>query len=367
MRKFFAPVLFLGAMFLLVLCGKKGPLQPPLVLIPKSVEDLRIYQRGGKIILEWKNPTAYIDGNPLKDIGEVEIWKLESFPGSGEKDKGIDIDKVNGDEIENLGQLVAKIRKEEFSNYLLNKGKSAGEFQFAFSLEEGDFKDKVFAFGLRVRDERKRKSNFSQLLSLKPQVPPLPPSDVCGTVFEDRIEIKWEEPEKDSASEGSVIIFGYNVYRQRDDELPLLLNSSLIKETKFEDREFLFGESYRYFVRSSATETLPFLESDDSQLIEVQAKDIFPPQPPQGLVAISGKDFISLSWEASPEKDFLGYRVWRKEEGQEFQLLTPEPVVENSYVDRGVESNRRYYYAITSLDKNHNESKMSGIVSEVIR
>ncbi|MCK7579395.1 MAG: hypothetical protein MZV65_29175 [Chromatiales bacterium] len=40
-------------------CGKKGPLRPPLRLVPQTAEGLRAFQRGARIVLEWTQPDAY--------------------------------------------------------------------------------------------------------------------------------------------------------------------------------------------------------------------------------------------------------------------------------------------------------------------
>ncbi len=54
-------------------CGKKGPLLPPVKKIPQNIEVFELSQRGDKVVLEWENPVAYIDGHPLSGIVQVEI------------------------------------------------------------------------------------------------------------------------------------------------------------------------------------------------------------------------------------------------------------------------------------------------------
>ena len=150
--------------------------------------------------------------------------------------------------------------------------------------------------------------------------------------------------------------------------LASLLSFSRFTEGKYKDKKFQFGKMYRYFVRASATTSPPFLESEDSEIVEVLAKDIFPPDPPSGLVSVMTGDFISLSWDANQEKDLAGYRVWRREEQQgSYRLLTPELVRGNSYNDTAVKKNKRYHYVITALDESGNESLKSEIASEIIK
>jgi len=58
-------------------CGKKGPIQAPLVRTPQAVEGFKAFQRGGAFRLEWTLPPAYIDGTPFTKPVEVEIWLVE--------------------------------------------------------------------------------------------------------------------------------------------------------------------------------------------------------------------------------------------------------------------------------------------------
>ena len=66
------------------------------------------------------------------------------------------------------------------------------------------------------------------------------------------------------------------------------------------------------------------------------------------------------------ESDFSGYRVWRKKEGEEeYRLLTPEAIRENTFTDTSIEKGIRYHYAVTAVDKQGNESERSDSVSEI--
>jgi predicted small lipoprotein YifL len=361
---FLVPLFFL---FTFVSCGKKGPILPPIKKIPQKVEVFEIAQRGEKLILEWENPVAYTDGSYLSNIVEIEIWLVEQERKNAEKGSGGD-KKVTLAEFERIARLEVSIKKERFSGYQTKRDAAPGKFRYFYELKGRDFTPQNLTFGLRVKDRKKRKSAFSDLLSIGPKIISLPPAGIKATVFRDRIDITWNPPEKNIDQSSPPHFKGYNIYKLDEAGLVQRLNSQLVKERKYSDKDFLLGEVYRYFLRAVVSDSPPLSESDNSEVIEVLAKDTFAPAAPSGLVSIATEDFISISWDANLEKDLVGYRVWRKMEGEdEYISLTPLPIQENAFNDTNVEKNKRYYYAVTAQDKSGNESPKSQSVSQTIK
>lgn len=368
MKKIF-PIFIISSLFLLSSsCGKKGAIYPPIIRIPQRVKKFRAIQRADKIILEWTNPTTYIDGNPMREIDEIEIWLAEEKRESAEKEESDEEEKLSVEEFEKKAELLASIKREKFSEYLIEQRKMYQNLRYIFPLSGKEFLTKKFIFGLRVKDRKRNKSRFSGLESVEPKILPLPPKGLRFTVYKDRIQILWDPPEKNMDQSSPPNVEGYIIFRADRETQPRRINPELIKENKYEDEGFVFDKAYKYFVRASATDSRPFLQSENSETLEVLAKDKFAPEAPSGLVSMTGKNYIALSWDDNQEEDLAGYRVWRKEEGEEeYLLLTTEPVRENTYTDTKVEKNKRYYYSITALDKHGNESKKSEAASEIIK
>lgn len=343
-------------------CGKKGDILPPLVRFPQTAEDVQISQKADHLILTWRNPTAYEDGSTLSAIKMIEIWVLEMKTA-----EEAEMAEVQVEEFKQKAKLHATITEEQIHEEAAREGSPEGKMVYSFKLSGKDFMSKRYTFGLRAKD-RKRYSSFSVLVSLKPMVLPLPPTEVKALVYPDRIEVKWDPPSKNRDKSSPPNVKGYNIYRSEEEGEIRRLNANLIKDEKFSDTDFVFGQLYKYFVRASATDTLPYLESENSEEMEILTKDTFAPEPPKGLISVAGQEVIAISWDANAEGDLDGYRVWRRyEEAREYRLLTPDLIKENAYNDEDVEKGKMYVYAVTALDRDGNESQKSQAISDMIR
>jgi hypothetical protein len=360
-RRGFLP-LFVSSLIVMAGCGKKGPIEPPLPRIPQTVENLVLIQRGAALLLTWTNPSAYVDGNPLDEVTEVEIWMIKEDRRAGGTAKTWTVE-----EFESKAQLLTRINEELFAALRLTGAKTGAELTYSYALAGEDFGRKVLTFSLRVRDWKKRASAFAAPASLGAMTPPVPPRNVRAAVLEAYIRVSWENPEQADKEATPAKTVVYNVYRSDEGTPASRLNSSLLKAPEFRDKDFSFGRTYRYFVRA-VLESAPLVESENSETADVIAKDIFPPDPPSGVMTIGGLGFIALSWEAGKESDLADYRVWRRVAGEaDFVLVASLPETDTSFSDAKVEKGRKYEYAITALDSAGNESRKSEPVPGVVR
>jgi len=397
MKKPIAFVALLACAFT-VGCGKKGPLLRPLIRTPQKVEAVTLFQRGDKILVEWKNPVTYVDGAPLDAVAEVEIYVLEQPKGKTAAVQPAAQPTVQpatqpaaqptlqpaiqpatqaatqtaiqaaAADFEAKARPAAVIEREQLTIYRKGKDSDVAGFSYPYSLADKKIGVSKFIFAVRVKDRRSHESAFSPTAEIEPQTSPLPPQGFELSSIEDKICLAWQAPAANVDKSTPPRVSGYNVYRESKDGPVKLLNSSPVKELKYEDGDFEYGLPLRYFVRSSATDIAPYLESDDSERREIIPKDVFPPAAPIGLMPVTGKGFIALSWEANREKDFAGYKVRRRVEGEaEDKLLTPQLLIENAYTDAEIEKGRRYRYAISSVDGNGNESPRTEAVAESLK
>ena len=343
-------------------CGKKGPIEPPLARAPQAVEKLDLIQRGSSLLLTWTNPSAYLDGNPLGELPEVEIWMIKEGRAAGSAPKA-----WTAEEFESKAQLLTRITADQFASFRQPGATTDAELSYAHALAGDDIGQKVLTFSVRVRDMKKRVSAFAVPASLEALSPLSPPRKVRAVVHEDHIQVTWESPEQAQKEATPPRTAGYNVYRSDDGNPASRLNAAPLKKAEFPDKDFAFGRTYRYSVRTVLESVHP-VESDDSETAEVTTEDIFPPSPPSGLTAIGGPGYIALSWEAGRESDLAGYRVWRRAAGEaDFVLAASLPETASSFSDSKVEKSKRYEYAITSLDSAGNESRKSDLVPGIVR
>lgn len=85
-----------------------------------------------------------------------------------------------------------------------------------------------------------------------------------------------------------------------------------------------------------------------------------PPNPPQNLTAAAGDATVALDWDHNPETDMDGYNVYRsRAEGGPYDKLNTNLVMTSDYTDDTVANFISYYYAVTAVDTDGNESGYS--------
>jgi len=402
---------FAALLALFCSCGKKGPILPPLVKIPKTVEGAALAQIGTEFHLRWRIPTGYLDGSPMDSLSALEIWIFEldkeaeiRGEDAGESQEATE-DKTKEEAKEEAKEVIKEETKEEtkeeaqeaeappaaafvppgpdrmrsearlleevlpdrFGDFQKDPEGAPLEFSYVFSFDRSQIGKKWYGFSFKVRDARGRFSDFSSWVTAEPLNVAIPPRGLKADLGRNRITLTWRTPARNLDQTEPAGVSGYNIYRSAGDEDSRRVNAARITETTYEDRDVEFGSTYRYLVRAVTGEAAPFGESADSKPVEVEATDTFAPSAPKDLIAIAGEDFISLSWDRSRERDLASYRVWRRPAGAgEYELLTPEGIKDANYTDTRAREQVRYEYAVTALDQEGNESPRSESVTAVI-
>ena len=84
-----------------------------------------------------------------------------------------------------------------------------------------------------------------------------------------------------------------------------------------------------------------------------------PPAIPRGVKSITGNTEVTIEWFPNGEHDLAGYKIWRGNDGQNFDLLEEVSTSEFQYIDQNVQNGITYHYAISAFDISGNESGLS--------
>jgi hypothetical protein len=347
-------------------CGVPGEPQTRRPPVAAAITDLAARQTGSAVALTFTLPKKTLAGEPLSEPPAIEIYR--GFAAPEFKGKAPDL------------RLAFSIPSAIVADYLRE-----GHMEFVDPIppeELASHPGQAVVYIVRTRASRKRASADSNAAVLRVYPVPAGIHDARANVTETAIELSWSAPAQ--APQGASIV-GYRVYRAEVDpasvgdaakeasqarlQAPLTLLASS-SAASYRDTQFEFGKAYLYSIRSVVTAESATLESGDSNPLRVTPKDVFPPAPPQGLVAVvvpatpEAPPYVELSWGISSETDWAGYYVYRSDkEGAPGERLTPESLPVPTFRDISVVSGRRYFYRVTAVDRAGNESAPSAVAA----
>ncbi|MFC2157887.1 fibronectin type III domain-containing protein [Acidobacteriota bacterium] len=329
------------------------------------MKSLSALQIGSVIQLKWTNPTSYLNGAPLSEATEVEIWFY-----SAEKESVEAMSSPAAVDFGDHSNLLVSLSRETEDLTEEAVDESGLPEKHEFHLEDEESLNSIYVFAVRIKDG-KRFSGFSSPVKFEPEAVSLPPLNLRVEVFKEKIELRWDAPQANIDGSSPPVLEGYNLYRQEEGEEgedKKKLNSVLLVQNFYEDSKFSYGSIYSYSVRSFFSSETELNESADSIPIQVTAEDIYPPDAPKELIAIPGADQISVSWNSGTEDDLSGYRIWRRMEGEsELKLMNFLLLQKNIFEDKAVLQGQRYYYSVTAVDSEGNESDRSEITSAELK
>jgi hypothetical protein len=350
----------LGVIALLALtgfqCGKRKPPEPPRERVQQRAE-LSGFQRGNTVVLSWKMPARNAEKGSVLFIERAEIFRLAQPLSSPQQ-----------------------MTEAEFASSAVVIGSQRFEPD-DFGLKTISYRDTLqFAgqpvrlrYAIRFVNASGQRAAFSNVVLLEP-APSVAagPASLSADVSQEAIKLKWVAPEKNVDGTSPLNLLGYNVYRSESETATgRLLTKDPVDKAEYSDPFFEFEKKYFYFVRavSNGAEGNP-VESTESNILEVTPVDTFPPSAPEAITLAATPTSISIFFPSNPEKDILGYNIYRSTDPvtplPEWELLTSELLDKTTYLDEKVESGITYYYYITATDNFMNVSQASEVVSESV-
>ena len=79
-----------------------------------------------------------------------------------------------------------------------------------------------------------------------------------------------------------------------------------------------------------------------------------------GVPALAAAKEITLIWDPSPDETVVGYRVYMRGPGEDYDFDEPEKeVTDNKAVIRGLDENKTYFFVVRAFDADDNEGEVS--------
>ncbi len=316
-------------------CAIKAPPVAKDTIVPKRIVDLEAISRDGRVVLTWSVPKENTDRTVLSDLEKFQILRSEGTlianecRGCGEASKVIDEMKAESTQ-ETRGKKISLIIEDQEPR-------------------------KVYVYEIVSVNRKGYTGAPSNPVTVYWDYPPAPPGRVRAERGDRKVDLSWD-PVVGAA--------GYNVYRREGEEtFPLSpLNRTPLTETKYTDLNVANEKRYVYSVRAVRRVGKTDVEGKGSLGVPVTPVKLIPPAAPSGLAAVPLKEGVELNWRKSPEPDLLGYFVYRRKVGEEkYKRLNESPLPRETYLDRDVEAEQEYDYAVTAVDNSprRNESPLS--------
>lgn len=355
-------LLFPFMAFACLSCGKVGAPVPPVRLTERT-NNLTAVQRGANVLLSWPAPALVKEESDRAYIYRVEIFRVIE-----QRDEEPILDP---DDFEDLSEMIGDLERAEIEDQL----ESGRQLQFRDALDlrqPADLANTRLRYAIRYVNKRGQTAAYSNSVAVEP-VPAIAQAPTAVSLAgqgQDAITITWDPPDSDVTGARPASVIGYNVYRRaaKRDSFNKPVNSEPITETRFTDTNFKYEADYVYVIRALSQGRSGLIESADSPALQVTPKDEFAPAAPEPVSVASANGVISLFWPTSPERDVIGYNVYRADaaaaDEKEWVRLNMEPLDPVTFRDDRVTIGQRYFYRVTAIDRFNNESKPSAIVSE---
>lgn len=343
-------------------CGKRRPPLPPIERVQQRTELLSGAQQGNEVILSWPAPQRNAPDSSVQSIRRIDIYRLAEKPGAPLA--------LTEEEFAARSTLVGSVTFEQIQ--------TAGDtLTYRDALELAGQPTRL-RYAIRYVNASGQRAAFSNFLSIEPAARIAQPPTLLSPVkmAEDAITLAWNPPAANIDGSTPVNLLGYNVYRMDELQNELSqtpINTTLVEGTSFIDRNFKFGNDYRYIVRAVSLGTGGAqVESLNSNAVPAQPRDTFAPAPPERPSIAPDPSFgrLAIFFAANKEPDIAGYNIYRSTDPnlpkQNWTKLNQELLTRTNYRDERVESGKTYHYYIIAVDNAGNFSQPSEVASETV-
>jgi len=328
-------------------CGVKGDPVPPRSPVPAAVTDLSAGSRNAEVLLQWSIPNTDTEGKDLTNIGGFTVQR-----------------RIVGREEDECPTCPEKYDHLATIDYqtLQIRGKESDVVRF---WDTTDKKPVRYRYRVITSTGQGISSGPSNVVTIAWASPPPPPQHLTAESEDRLIELSWQPPASPADAVEAPPAAGFNVYRRTESQYyPLVaLNAIPLEKPVYQDLGVVNGETYFYVVRSLKQHGGFWIESENSNELEVVPRDFTAPPPPAIAIAFQTAEGIVIIWEPSGAPDLAGYAVYRRLVGkdQPERIAADVPPDQSRFVDTSFKPGMAYYYSVSALDTSpqKNESDVS--------
>jgi len=343
-------------------CGTPGVPLPPSLKLPDPVTDLSASRTGNQVTLTWTMPKKNTDKLLLKGDVPVNVCRKE---GTGNCDSA-------------GGQLLLAPGADGVFNETLPPALAAGS-------------PRALTYFVELKNRNGRSAGLSNDAVILAGEAPGPVAGLAAQVLKDGVALRWTPANAATQPSARTVI---RLHRKlltpaaaKPQQGPLtpppepleqnLLVDSGAQTGRALDKDIRYGQVYEYRAQRVARvtvngETLE-LAGELSAPVRVEALEIFPPAVPTSLAAVATaggagtEPSIDLSWQPVTDPDLAGYAVYRREDGGDWQRISPaQPLVPPAFHDAQVQPGHTYRYAVSAIGQGGLQSARSAETEETV-
>lgn len=342
-------------------CGKVGAPVPPARFTERTSQ-LTAKQRGAAVVLAWPAPPLSQNESSRSYVARAEIYRLA--------ERVDDEPLLDPDDYQEAARVVGFLDRQTIEAQVNRLGRL--QFSDTIDLSQATAQSTRLRYAIRYVNGREQTAAFSNTVAVEPAARvALPPRGLqAAALAQDVVRLTWTNPDANVDGTQPASLAGYNLYRRRPNREAAgePLNDDPITEAAFNDTTFTYMLDYVYFVRALSQGAAGLIESADSEPLAYTPIDTFAPASPNPVSVASANGTISLFWPSSPERDVIGYNIYRARSADapdaEWVKLNDQPMTTVTFRDDRVVIDEIYFYRVTAIDRFINESAPSKVVSE---
>jgi hypothetical protein len=351
-------------------CGVPGIPLPPSLNLPQPVTDLRAIRKGNRVRLVWTVPSLNTEHRAIRNSGPMEVCRS---PGKELKECRHPVGQLTASAVLLAAPAPARPAQGE------KPKKTKLTASYVDTLPDEAFRPPAasITYAIDCLSDKQRSAGLSNLVQVPgaPAVPP--PEGMRAQVTSAGVVVGWQAVPERFLAPG--FQYEYRVYRRADAQASDTLVGTLGLETsnppEIVDRDFEWEKTYEYRATVAtlgppAEGSKTQVEGEDTPWLKVWAHKVFPPEAPTGLQAVfSGvgqQPFVDLIWNRLAGSELLDYNVYRREGAGAAAKINPEQVKTTSFRDTNVQSGKTYFYSVSAVDAQGNESPRSAEAHETV-